>query len=508
MKAKFMKWTSFSLLLLVTSVFMLSCEPAAEELVPEINLSKNEITITRLGLNDEGNITTVDVLSNVYWAASIEQDDEWLSMTPMAGVEDVIIEITAKANEEDDSRQATITLETLDGTQAKILVTQSGANEIIYYLYEDMGTTPVNDVDVNFYDEWTKRGIGSLLTRYVGLNASAVDSNNPSDYENASGGNNILFPEKGSAVIWGQVNTRSQEYFTISMGLYAPTAFDETDVELYISKDEDTWIPLEFTRSTAQGWEVLNSKFKVADIPYMYFKLVSNKEGVRMDDIHLLVDPTESGEEVIFQTVIDDGQPAGYVYFEEDFSWITVETFGGTAANFPTNELGFTNANITAEQQDTIEAYGWTQELGATYMRPGIMKLGKTSVGGDIISPALSKIGTYASVNVELSFDVAMYESAGGTRVDLDGIKIEIRNGGTIESQALTSHFALTNTWVSDKTEQTEEAEFNRMTFTIFGATARTQIRIMSGIENSEQVRQGESNRFFLDNIKVIKLAD
>jgi hypothetical protein len=95
-----------------------------------------------------------------------------------------------------------------------------------------------------------------------------------------------------------------------------------------------------------------------------------------------------------------------------------------------------------------------------------------------------------------------MYASAGGTQ-DLDGIVLEVRNGGTINSQALTSYFMNVDLWISTGQELTEP--YKTVTATIYGATSRTQFRIRSGIENSEQTRLNKSNRFFFDNFKVTK---
>lgn len=499
MKTNFIKWMFLSFL---SGMILMSCEKEIETIVPKIEVSSSSITISRLGLNDEGNTSTIDVESNVYWRATVQQEGEWLEIFPKAGTGSVTIELTAKLND-DAERRATILLETLDGTKSQIQIIQSSKDETIYYHFEDFGTESISNIDVNFFDQWTKKGIGSLFTKYTGLHSAAVDNNNSAaGYEGASGGNNILFPSAESALIWGQVDTKGVEYFTLSFGAYSLNTFNSSDLRLYISKNNEEWIPLNYTRGTNSGWGLVKSNFKVADLSSMHFKVVSKKEGLRIDDIVLLEDPSKQGEEIVFQTIVDDGMPVGHVYFEEDFSWITEETFGGTAANFPTNELGFTNANITPAQKDTINKYGWTQELGSTYLRVGLMKLSKTKVSGDLISPPFSTIAPFKAINVQVSFDVAMYASASGT-LDLDGITIEVRNGGTINSQALTSYTTNVDFWLRTGEEQTEPMK--TMTVTIYGATSRTQFRIRSAVENSEQNRLNKSNRFFFDNFKVTK---
>ncbi len=508
MKNGFKNWVYITGLAVFMGTLFFACEPEqGEEIIPRVEVSVQALVINNMGMDPEGNTPSIDVESNVYWIASVQQDEEneWLTIFPSAGTGDTRIELTATSNDSDEERSATVTLETLSGKTVQILITQTDKNATVYYLVEDMGAETANMVDVNFFDNWTKTGIGSLFTRYTGVNGALVDSSNPSEgYTGASGGNNILLSEVNSTLIWGQVSTKEKEYFTLSFGVYAPDAFDAEDLNLLISKNGDDWVELPYTRSAAAGWALLTSKFQVSDLSYAYYKLETTKPGVRVDDIVMLEDETKSGEPVVFQVIIDDGKPAGYVYYEEDFSWITVETFGGTAANFPTNELGFNNANINAEQQDTIAKYGWTQELGATYMREGLIKLGKTKVGGDLISPPFSGIEQFKAVVVEVSFDVAMYSSATGKVVDLDGIVIEVRNGGTINSQVYTSYAFDVDYWLRTGEEQTEP--FKNFKATIYGATSNTQFRIRSGVENSEQNRLNESNRFFFDNFKVTKL--
>lgn len=494
--------TSFFILITTLGFMATSCVKEEENIQAVIEVSSTSLTISRLGLNEEGNTATVDILSNTFWTVKIVQEDEWLSVFPKAGTGETTLSFTAPLNE-GDARTATLVLETFDGTIKEILVTQNSKDEIIYYLFEDVGSVTTSQVDVNFYDGWTKIGIGSLLTQYSGANAAMIDNQQSSTgYENASGGNNVLFSTNESAFTWGQVGTKTAEYFTLSFGVFAPENFNADDLKLYISRNGEEWVPLKYTRSNQSGWAKAESSFKVSDVSFVYYRLIANKSNYRIDDIIILEDAEKQGAEVIFQTVIDDDMPVGYEYFRDDFSWITVETFGGTAANFPTNELSYTNANITPEQRDTINKYQWNQELGSTYLRVNIMKIGRTRVGGDLISPAFSFIAPFKSINVQVSFDVAMYASATGTE-DLDGIMLEVRNGGTINSQALTSFATDVGLWVRTGQELVEPLK--RITVTIYGATSRTQFRIRSGVENSEQTRLNKSNRFFFDNFVVTK---
>ncbi|MDD4490881.1 MAG: BACON domain-containing protein, partial [Paludibacter sp.] len=215
MKRTLFKRTTLIMLMTAFGFFAVSCVEEQEVLQPQVNLSKSTLTLSRLGMNEEGNAATVDVVSNIYWTLKVEQDVEWLSVSPLGGNGETTLTFTAPLND-GDTRTAKVVLETFDGMKKEIQVTQNNKDEVIYYLFEDMGKEATQQVDVNFFDGWTKVGIGSLLTKYSGTNAALVDNQNPSDgYTNASGGNNVLFSTLESIYIWGPVGTKNDEYFNL-----------------------------------------------------------------------------------------------------------------------------------------------------------------------------------------------------------------------------------------------------------------------------------------------------
>jgi len=296
MKRTLFKRTSLFMLMAALGFFAVSCVEDEVVVKPEVNLSASTLTLSRLGMNEEGNTATVDVVSNIYWTLKIEQEGEWLSVSPAGGTGETTLSFAAPLND-GELRTAKVILETYDGMKKEIQVTQNSKDEVIYYLFEDMGKEAVQQVDVNFFDGWTKVGIGSLLTKYSGANAALVDSQNPSEgYTSASGGNNVLFSTSESAYIWGPVGTRDDEYFNLSFGIYAPETFNANDLKLYISKDGENWVPLKYTRSGNQtGWAKAESKYKVADLASVYYKVIANKINYRIDDVTLLEDAVKTG---------------------------------------------------------------------------------------------------------------------------------------------------------------------------------------------------------------------
>ena len=471
------------------------------KVISSIEVSDASIIINRLGVTPYGTTPAFTVFSNVYWIMSIEQDEEaWLSSDRYGGNGETEIVLTADENE-GTPRTATLVFVCLDGTTERVSVTQNSTDETVYHLWEDMGDSFPEKLLVNLYSEWSKLGIGSMFTRYTGVDAFLDNANPSTGYEGASGGNNILLENPQASYVFGRVETRNTSYFKLTFGVYAPQVMNKDDLKLFISSEGEYWTKLDFTCNASNGWGIAEAKFKLTEVPSVYFKIeIGNQGGFRIDDIQLLEDVEEEGEEVIFQQLVDDGTPEGYVYFEENFDWIAVETFGGTNA-FPTNELSIIHNQLTPEQLDTITKYGWTQQLRYTYLRVGLMKMGRAANGSDLISPSLPIQPGY-KVNVALTFDASIYASNGGTP-DLDGIKIEVMGEGTINSLFNTVYALDVGVW----SRQNEAAAEETITATIYGATTQTKIRIMAGVEDSEIAALGKANRFFVDNFKIAKIG-
>ncbi len=196
--------------------------------------------------------------------------------------------------------------------------------------------------------------------------------------------------------------------------------------------------------------------------------------------------------------VINLVQSPGTIVLEEDFSWLS---YGSAVPYTTTGETIITN--WTAEQQSR----GWTSSLNPVsndrpcYARQGFVKLGKTSYGGDIISPKLS--GIAGTKNVKVTFKAAAYVSAAGTVIDSRDLVIEVLGGGT-PSVSLIKVENVPNTQPEDN-----EGKVNNIwdparafTFNISGATAETQIRFLAKAFDLRN-ETPNTNRIFLDDIKV-----
>ena len=191
-------------------------------------------------------------------------------------------------------------------------------------------------------------------------------------------------------------------------------------------------------------------------------------------------------------------QSPGTVVLEENFSWLN---YGNVVFYTTTGETRYDS--WTQAEKDM----GWTSTLNTysgdtpLYARPGFVKLGKTSYGGDLISPALSKLDGTQTVTV--TFKAIPYQTAGGTRDD-NFLNISVIGPGTVSQ----TQFIIDN-WPTYPAENVTDycigmwsAPEATRTFTITGATSETQIKFLGGDYALSGVGVGK-NRIFLDDIKV-----
>lgn len=200
------------------------------------------------------------------------------------------------------------------------------------------------------------------------------------------------------------------------------------------------------------------------------------------------------------------------IYLNERFDWMQ-EGKEDYYYNYP--EQGI--AVWTEEEL----SHGWTT-LGISnpclYGGLGYLKLGKTNVAGDALSPKLSNI--VGTSDVEVTFKSIGYVSKGGAKDD-GVMRVMIEGPGTIEGQDLVdmtvneksyraATFDITVYPNSSKNENGED--YNpwmqpgaTFTFRIKGATKDTQLLFVGGVAwNSGLKGKGKGkNRLLLDDIKV-----
>ena len=194
--------------------------------------------------------------------------------------------------------------------------------------------------------------------------------------------------------------------------------------------------------------------------------------------------------------VKQEGKSEGTVVLFEDFSWLT---YGSAIFYTTTGETRYDSWT------DTERSKGWTTSVNsfygkvALYSRPGFVKLGLTSYGGDLISPKLSSIT--GTKNLLVKFKAVPYMTSAGTRDD-NILKVSVIGPGTVG----TSTFTIDN-WPNYATDPTCTTIWSAIgterSFTITGATSETQVKFLGQDYQLTGVGAGK-NRIFLDDIKVL----
>ena len=195
----------------------------------------------------------------------------------------------------------------------------------------------------------------------------------------------------------------------------------------------------------------------------------------------------------------EQASETGKVIFHEDFSWLT---YG--------NSIFYENGDEKRIDSWTIEEVDkrWTSTVNTVdksgnqalvYARQGFVKLGKTSYGGDFISPKLSEVKGIK--NLLVKFKAVPYQTKGGARDD-NKLKVNIIGPGTIS----IGEFIIDN-WPNydldpNSTEAWKASEAER-TFTIIGATSETQIRFLGGAFDLLPPVSPNKNRIFIDDVNV-----
>ena len=176
-------------------------------------------------------------------------------------------------------------------------------------------------------------------------------------------------------------------------------AFDKDEFKIFISKDESNWTPVEYTRSANAGWTLARVPFFIkGGVDNLYIRFVSSVEGAyRLDDV-VLAEGAGDGENITFIEDIQHTEES--LIFFDDFEWVPGKE-GGNRDNFGGDDDG----NMTTIMEGA--PVKWTLDPSNCYKRMGMVKLGRTKIGGGMITPNLEDVGT-GNRTLRLMFDVAV----------------------------------------------------------------------------------------------------
>ena len=473
----------------------------------KVTTPSTTVQITKRGVDYNGGEVIISVHSNTYWVINYDTESvDWFTLSPRAAFGDADVVLNVKPNE-GDQRRATLHFDTQEGNKLEIDVFQSGVNEPLSIFCEDFGTAD-SDTAVRYRD-YSQRGIGSAFVEYAGDALIATDGTPSTGYEGASGGNCAIFGAEHTTLSLGAISTADDNAFRLSFGICntngTPTV---DDMAVEASLDGEAWYKVRYdiaTPAESGKWYIASALFHTVDVKAMHLRFTCSKNYM-VDDIMLVENLGEDkGYELEFGIDGDDNHEIGYNYFSDYFDWVTAD-FGGTdyivAPNLNTQETRFDNVYLLRQSLiDEFETAGWSQPDKATpaYLRLGYIKLGKSKTAGCVESPALTAIREGRTIHVKLSFKATILASADGATKDLDNIKIEVLNGGTINSADKTEielPVGVFNSW-----EDSEQSVI------IYNATHETKIRFKTAYSTDALVALGKSNRFFIDEVDVAKIS-
>lgn len=197
-----------------------------------------------------------------------------------------------------------------------------------------------------------------------------------------------------------------------------------------------------------------------------------------------------------------DKKNAGYVYFEDDMSWLT-EEFGttdvpvidyvGTKCQYRRG-LGWNKGVMAPGPKGTLKQSRWSNPLMPVYPTPVHMCIGGVELGttnqdekrpSNILSPKLCKYeynpsfstipaqnGIEEGQKVDVLATITVTALHHGNKRDHDGVTVTVLNGGTINNKSDVSASFKIGTW----------NEWKDISFNIYGATSETQIMISNEI--------------------------
>ncbi|MCQ2143175.1 MAG: hypothetical protein MJY56_03805, partial [Bacteroidales bacterium] len=280
-----MKMTSkFKSFFAVAAACLLAACNTPEEQINEIEVSSPDVSITKLGVGADNSAVTVEITSNTYWRAFIEEGCDWLAVSPMGGpAGTTVVEIVASSNLDGEQRSADITIEAEDDTKQIIHVTQGGQGDFVYIIEDSFGEGRDEDTDIASVTT-TATGVGVSDFFYSADGAFLSKENPSSGYEGATGGANLLIKAGGSVVL-NRIGTDFTLQFRLHWGLLA----GESLPELYASADGESWGYIPYVTSGSGDWVAASTKLDFRDnAAYRFFKIANpSSEDCRIDDFIL-----------------------------------------------------------------------------------------------------------------------------------------------------------------------------------------------------------------------------
>lgn len=192
--------------------------------------------------------------------------------------------------------------------------------------------------------------------------------------------------------------------------------------------------------------------------------------------------------------LFDDRKPTGYVYFEDDFSWIGTE-FGGSDymdGKYPTVEKRFTSIKDKG-LLEKMKNSGWTI-TGAIYARIGYIKYGlgnNTGISNGMITTSALPIDNGKFANINVIFKAARFIGKTGALDTENVVTVNISGDGSFSKGEEIKSLTL-------PINNTAYNEWYPLEAIVYNASSTTKI----SIGKEKQLSKG---RFFLDDVVISK---
>lgn len=228
---------------------------------------------------------------------------------------------------------------------------------------------------------------------------------------------------------------------------------------------------------------------------------------------HLTVSSADFSQVITVRQTNDPFPAFGYIYFQDDFSWITPYAEALGAGDYiATADPGASAPNVGSKAEagdvDAVAFMAEFDERGYAVLKPEdntmylmthYLKFCRTDYNNGLILPAIdfSETGETSS-NVQLTFDFAGHMS-GKLYVDDIRMVVEVMSG---DGQIETSSGTMSD--ISDAftpSQKDGEAKWTSASVNIYGISSNTELVI-----RHENLDATGVHRFHLDNIRMVKI--
>ena len=481
--------------LILPVIFVASCDENLNNPYLRINPFES------VQFSNDGGKSTVEVTTNIDdWTFSVDHD--WLTVTETSSG----IELTVEPNQENAERKTFLRViagkysaenKTMVVIQKSTFLTVKP--EVIPQLD---GVGDIFEVVVNSNaEDWS-----FVLEEVDWLTAVKTTTGIRLTAENNTG----KLPRSATLHILSE-KYNQEKILTVTQGIsFIPyiDIFPDTDLSAPIAKSGAV---IEVTVDTnVDEWSfTIDEEWLTSQKTSTGFRLIAGKYYADLRTATLTVSSVAYPELTQQWQISQEG---GYTVknniLTEDFNWLPA-TYGNKII-YNTTPAETRYSAWTQAERDR----GWTGtpvlDEGAppatqiwVYAREGYIKLGKTRVSSDLISPKLT--GIQGTKDVRVEFKAIGYQTAAGVKDIGNELNISVIGPGTVSTQQFKVEY-FKNAEEGGATYIWQDDPPNEYSFTITGATAETQIRWLAGPTLgvlTGLLGGNDNNRIGIDDVKV-----